>query len=173
MIREDISISIIQSRDHILNTFDSKISDYAEKRFDRENVNIITNARVERIDEKDVVYKLKAKGPNDEPVIQKIPYGLCLWSTGIGKVVLDILSLNDLLKKKKRVSLVILAMTPFAKNITEKLDAQAHQRVLTTDCYMHLNGIQDESIFALGDCATIENPHLVEHIMEFIEIADK
>ncbi|KAI8889357.1 nucleotide-binding domain-containing protein [Backusella circina FSU 941] len=148
LIREDISISIIQSRDHILNTFDSKISDYAEKRFDREHINIITNARVERINEKEVVYKLKAKDSHGEPLIQKIPYGLCLWSTGI-------------------------AMTPFAKKITEKLEAQAHKRVLTTDVYMHLNGVEDESIFALGDCATIENPNLVEHIMEFIEIADK
>lgn len=85
MIREDISIHIIQSRDHILNTFDSKISDYAEKRFDRERVNVITNARVERVDKNEVVYKLKPTDPNQEPIYNSIPYGLCLWSTGIGK----------------------------------------------------------------------------------------
>lgn len=85
-MREDISIHIIQSRDHILNTFDSKISEYAEKRFDREHVNVITNARVARIEEKEVVYKLKNGDPNAEPVLKKLPYGLCLWSTGIGKL---------------------------------------------------------------------------------------
>ncbi|KAI8050654.1 pyridine nucleotide-disulfide oxidoreductase-domain-containing protein [Gilbertella persicaria] len=147
LIREDISIHIIQSRDHILNTFDSKISDYAEKRFDREHINVITNARVERIDKNEVVYKLKGTGPNEEPVVKTLPYGLCLWSTGI-------------------------AMTPFAKKLTEKLPEQAHKRVLTTDGYLHLNGLEDQSIYALGDCASIENPKLLEHIMEFFEEAD-
>ena len=86
-MREDISIHIIQSRDHILNTFDSKISEYAEKRFDREHVNVITNARVARIEEKEVVYKLKTEDTSTEPVVKKLPYGLCLWSTGIGKLL--------------------------------------------------------------------------------------
>ncbi|CEP19644.1 hypothetical protein [Parasitella parasitica] len=147
LVREDISIHIIQSRDHILNTFDSKISEYAEKRFDREHVNVITNARVARIENKEVVYKLKTGDPKSEPVTQKLPYGLCLWSTGI-------------------------AMTPFAQHLTEKLPAQAHKRVLTTDGYLHLRGSEDNSIYALGDCATIENPNLMEHIMDFFEEAD-
>jgi NADH dehydrogenase len=63
-------------------------------------------------------------------------------------------------------------MTSFAKNLTEKLTEQAHKRVLTTDRYLHLNGVQDESVFALGDCASIENPNLLEHIIEFFEEAD-
>lgn len=149
MIREDISIHIIQSRDHILNTFDSKISEYAEKRFDRERVNVITNARVERVGKNEVVYKLKSTDPNNkEPTYKSIPYGLCLWSTGI-------------------------AMTPFAKKLTEKLPSQAHKRVLTTDGYMCLEGVEDNSIFALGDCATIENPKLLNHILELFEEADQ
>lgn len=148
MIREDISIHIIQSRDHILNTFDYKISEYAEKRFDREHVNVITNARVERIDKDEVVYKLKSSNPDDPVVYKKIPFGLCLWSTGI-------------------------SMTPFAKKLTEKLPAQAHKRVLTTDGYLHLHGIEDESIYALGDCASIENPQLLNHIMEVFQEADR
>jgi NADH dehydrogenase FAD-containing subunit len=32
-------------RDHILNTYSEKISEYAEKRFQREHVDVITNAR--------------------------------------------------------------------------------------------------------------------------------
>jgi NADH dehydrogenase len=63
-------------------------------------------------------------------------------------------------------------MTSFAKNLTEKLPEQAHKRVLTTDASLHLNGVNDDSIFALGDCATIENPNLVEHIMDIFENAD-
>lgn len=84
MLREDVSVSIIQSRDHILNMFDVKISEYAEKRFKRENVNVITNARVARIEKDKVVYRRKdAADPQNAE--EAIPYGLCLWSTGIGK----------------------------------------------------------------------------------------
>lgn len=64
-------------------------------------------------------------------------------------------------------------MTPFAKKLTEKLPSQAHKRVLTTDGYMHLDGVEDNSIFALGDCATIENPKLLSHILELFEEADQ
>lgn len=67
-----------------MNTFDRKISDYAEKKFDRERVNVITNARVESIDGENVVYKLKSVD-GSESVTKSLPYGLCLWSTGIGK----------------------------------------------------------------------------------------
>ena len=84
LLREDVSVSIIQSRDHILNMFDVQISEYAEKRFKRENVNVITNARVARIDKDKVVYRRK-NAVDPQNAEESIPYGLCLWSTGIGK----------------------------------------------------------------------------------------
>ena len=45
ILENEVTISVIQSRDHILNTYSEKISQYAEKRFARNDVNIITNAR--------------------------------------------------------------------------------------------------------------------------------
>ncbi|KAG1141407.1 hypothetical protein G6F37_005482 [Rhizopus arrhizus] len=146
LIREDVSIHIIQSRDHILNTFDGKISEYAEKRFERDHVNVITNARVDKIEPGKVVYKIKSKD-GGQPELHSLPFGLCLWSTGI-------------------------AMTPFARKITEKFKQQEHKRVLTTDGHLHLKGVEDCSIFALGDCATIDNPHLVENIMDIFREGD-
>lgn len=148
LLREDITVSIIQSRDHILNTFDSSISEYAEKRFAREHINVITNARVVRIDPDKVVYRLKDKSPDDPSGYKVIPQGLCLWSTGI-------------------------AMTPFVKNISKKLGEQIHKRALVTDAFLRVKGIDDGSAFALGDCATVENPKLLEHIMEIFETVDK
>ncbi|KAG0189623.1 hypothetical protein DFQ28_003162 [Apophysomyces sp. BC1034] len=144
LIRECVSITIIQSRDHILNTFDAQISNYAERRFDREKINVITNARVTRIDKGKVVYRLK-NGDPENPEYREIPFGLCLWSTGI-------------------------AMSSFAQTLTNKLESQAHKRVLRTDGFLRLMGAKD--IFALGDCATIENPKLIAHIMEIFEQAD-
>lgn len=85
MIREEIAIHIIQSRDHILNTFDSKISEYAESRFEREHIDVITNSRVLHIEENEVFYKTKPTA-DQEAQIKSIPFGLCLWSTGIGNV---------------------------------------------------------------------------------------
>ena len=41
----EVSIHVVQSRDHILNTYSEKISQYAEKRFARNDVKIIMNAR--------------------------------------------------------------------------------------------------------------------------------
>jgi NADH dehydrogenase len=64
-------------------------------------------------------------------------------------------------------------MTPFARNISEKLEAQKHSRALITDGYLRLKGIQDGSVYAIGDCATIENPKLSAHIMDICEEADK
>lgn len=83
------------------------------------------------------------------------------------------MGINDLITYRVRVgNFYFLAMTSFARTLTEKLQAQAHKRVLTTDAYLHLNGVEDNSIYALGDCATIENPKLIEHIMEVFEEAD-
>lgn len=45
ILKSDIHVTIIQSRDHILNTYSEKISDYAEKRFSRDDIDVVTNAR--------------------------------------------------------------------------------------------------------------------------------
>lgn len=82
LLREDISVTIIQSRDHILNTFDVQISEFAERRFSRAQINVVTNARVSRIEPDKVIYKLTNTDP---PVFKEVPYGLCMWSTGIGE----------------------------------------------------------------------------------------
>lgn len=44
LLRSNLSVSIVQSRDHILNTYSEKISQYAEKRFAREDMRVVTSA---------------------------------------------------------------------------------------------------------------------------------
>ncbi|KAI8340440.1 pyridine nucleotide-disulfide oxidoreductase-domain-containing protein [Chlamydoabsidia padenii] len=149
-MRDDISLTIIQSRDHILNTFDSEISDYAENRFKRKNVNVVTNARVIRIEKDKVIYRPKSFGGDGsvQPDEMEMDAGLCLWSTGI-------------------------AMTPFAQRLADQLEAQKHQRVLLTDEYLCVQGVPDHSIYALGDCASIQTPKLVNKIKEIFTMADR
>ena len=45
ILENEVKITVIQSRDHILNTYSEKISQYAEKRFARNDVDVIVNAR--------------------------------------------------------------------------------------------------------------------------------
>jgi NADH dehydrogenase len=45
LLGSQVQVHVIQSRDHILNTYSEKISEYAEKRFARNDVNVWTNTR--------------------------------------------------------------------------------------------------------------------------------
>ncbi|CAG8520118.1 11900_t:CDS:10 [Diversispora eburnea] len=101
-LRKEVQVSIIQSSDHILNTYDKRISDFAEKKFERDNINVITNAQ----------------------------------------------------------------------KISSKLPEQKNKRALVTDNRLRLKGIKDSSIYAIGDCSTVENPKLVEGLMKFFIDAD-
>lgn len=44
-IKDKVKVSLVQSRDHILNTYDQTISQYTEEQFQSDKINLITNAR--------------------------------------------------------------------------------------------------------------------------------
>ncbi|CAH1440071.1 unnamed protein product [Lactuca virosa] len=77
--------------------------------------------------------------------ISTIPYGMAVWSTGIATrpVVMD-----------------------FMKQI-----GQANRRVLATDEWLRVEGTN--SIYALGDCATINQRKVMEDISSIFKKADK
>jgi len=52
------------------------------------------------------------------------------------------------------------------------LNIQSNRMGLLTDQYLHVKGVNDGSIFALGDCATIEQPNLVDRAQLLFEEAD-
>ena len=77
---ENIRVSLVQSADHILNTYDQDISNFTEKQFKREGIDVITNCRVAAVDEKELVLRDKVtKGK------KMVPYGLCVWATGVAR----------------------------------------------------------------------------------------
>ena len=45
LLESEVQVTVVQSRDHILNTYAEKISQYAEKKFKRNDVTLVTNAR--------------------------------------------------------------------------------------------------------------------------------
>lgn len=93
LLRHDLSISIIQSRDHLLNTYSQTISEYAEAKFSRDEIHTVVNARVKAVTADSVTYTLKNRdGTTTE---HTIPSGFTLWSTGIGASEFLVCSADD------------------------------------------------------------------------------
>ncbi|KAG9150022.1 hypothetical protein Leryth_010087 [Lithospermum erythrorhizon] len=78
-VKDLVKISVIQSGDHILNTFDERISSFAEQKFQRDGIEVLTGQRVISISEKFI--SMKAKSTGNEV---SIPHGMVVWSTGVG-----------------------------------------------------------------------------------------
>ncbi|TKA63155.1 hypothetical protein B0A49_10477, partial [Cryomyces minteri] len=59
ILRNEISVHVLQSRGHILNTYDEALSIYAESRFANDQVDIQTNSRVKEVTPDRVIYTQK------------------------------------------------------------------------------------------------------------------
>ncbi|KAK6363474.1 hypothetical protein TWF730_000906 [Orbilia blumenaviensis] len=144
ILRNEVSVHVIQSRSHILNTYDEALSMYAEDRFARDHVEVYTNARVQEVKQDRIVFSEKTE--DGKVITKEIPYGLCLWSTGVSQ-------------------------TDFAKNLAAKLDKQTNKHALETDTHLRLIGAPMGDVYAIGDCSTVQY-NLAQNIMTFLrEIA--
>lgn len=145
ILRQEVSIHIIQSRSHILNTYDFAISEYAMQRFKNDNIDLLVNSRVQEILPDRVVFNQKNENGEIEP--KEVPYGLCLWSTGIG--------LNSLTKQLSD------DLKPHQKN----------KRALETDAHLRVIGTPLGDVYAIGDCSTVRTDigeHLEDYVRQFI-----
>lgn len=141
LLRNEISVHLIQSRSHILNTYDEAVSEYAEKRFERDQVNVMTNSRVKEVQEDKIIFT--QKGENGELITKEIPHAFCLWSTGVSQ-------------------------TELAQKIAAKLgDFQPNTRALETDSYLRLNGTPLGDVYAIGDCSTVQN-NITDHVISYM-----
>lgn len=73
---EHVHITLVQSGDHILNTFDERISKYAEQKFARDGVHVKIGCRVLGVTDEFISFKSKTGQLVD------VPYGMIVWSTG-------------------------------------------------------------------------------------------
>lgn len=144
LLRKEASVAILQSRDHILNTYSETISQYAESRFDRHGIRTIVNARVREVGKDFVKYATKDK---DGKVTEfTLPSGFTLWSTGN-------------------------AMNPFTKLVASKLPNQYHKHALEVDSHLRVLGAPLGTVYCIGDAATIET-NLMNHLWELVEYSD-
>ena len=145
-----VSLSVIQSQDHILNTYDLRISEVAEQQFRKMDINLITGARVKEVKAEAVLYLDKKTGK-----MMELPFGMCVWSTGIDTVA-------------------------FTKQLMERLqDAQDAKKgkALLTDAKLRVRGSgAQQRIYAVGDCASVSltNALAQDPVMkEIFESTDK
>ncbi|KAH8895734.1 nucleotide-binding domain-containing protein [Thozetella sp. PMI_491] len=141
LLRNEISVHLIQSRGHILNTYDETLSKYAEERFQRDQVEVLTNSRVSEVKADRIIFTQKDE--HGVVVTKELPMGFCLWSTGVSQ-------------------------TEFCQKIAAKLgDAQPNRHALETDTYLRLSGTPLGDVYAIGDCSTVQN-NAADHIITFL-----
>ncbi|KAJ4478506.1 pyridine nucleotide-disulfide oxidoreductase-domain-containing protein [Lentinula aciculospora] len=132
-------------REEVSIHYSEAISQYAEDKFKRDGVNLITNSRVAAVTPEHVIFTSKnADGKMEQ---HTIPTNFTLWSTGI-------------------------AMNPFAKRVTDLLRNQVHRKAIEVDAHLRVKGTPQGTVYAVGDAATIETS-LVSHFVESVEEADK
>lgn len=141
LLRNQISVHLIQSRSHILNTYDEAVSKYAEARFARDQVDVQINSRVQEVQPDKIIYTQRQ---DDGSIVTKeIPMGFCLWSTGVSQ-------------------------TEFCKRLSDKLGSmQTNRHALETDTHLRLNGAPLGDVYAIGDCSTVQN-NVADHIVTFL-----
>ncbi|GJC94307.1 alternative nadh dehydrogenase [Colletotrichum higginsianum] len=141
LLRNEISVHLIQSRSHILNTYDEAVSKYAEEHFARDQVDILTNSRVKEVLPDKIVFTQKQ--PDGSLVTKELPMGFCLWSTGV-------------------------AQADLCKRLSAKLGpSQTNRHALETDTHLRLNGTPLGDVYAIGDCSTVQN-NVADHIITFL-----
>jgi len=115
-----VTITLLEAADQILNAFDEELRAYTTRLFQRRRIQVCTGSLVVRVDKHTIFL-----GNGTE-----IPYGLAVWSTGIGPTE--------------------LARTlPFPKD---------RDFCILTDEYFRVHGT--ESIYAIGDCALVGGKNL-------------
>lgn len=139
-VKDLVRITLIQSGDHILNSFDERISSFAEKKFQRDGIEVLTECRVVNVSDNEITMKIKSTG-----AVCSIPHGLVLWSTGVGT-------------------------RPVIKDFMEQI-GQGKRRVLATNEWLRVK--ECENVYALGDCATIDQRKVMEDISTIFAAADK
>ncbi|PON91873.1 Parvalbumin [Trema orientale] len=139
-VKDLVKITLLEAGGHILSMFDKRITTFAEAKFQREGIDVKTGSMVVKVSDKEISTKETKTGE-----ISTIPYGMVLWSTGIGT-------------------------RPVIKDFMAQI-GQANRRALATDEWLRVEGC--DNVYALGDCATINQRKVMEDISAIFTKADK
>lgn len=119
-LADEARITVLEVTNQLLSTFDAALREYTLKLFRRQRIEVRTNVIVKQVDQTEVVLEDGSR----------IPYGLLVWSTGIGPTA-------------------FVRSLPFATTQNSRIIVDRHLRI---------KGYSN--IYALGDCATMEEINL-------------
>lgn len=140
-VKEAVKITLLEATDNILNMFDKRITAFAEDKFKRDGIDVKTGSMVVKVTDNEISTKELKNGGG----ISTMPYGMVVWSTGIGT-------------------------RPVIMEFMEQI-GQGKRRALATDEWLRVEGC--DNIYALGDCATINQRRVMEDIWAIFQKADK
>ncbi|KAJ0018446.1 hypothetical protein Pint_10743 [Pistacia integerrima] len=140
MVKESVKITLLEAADHILNMFDQRITVFAEDKFQRDGIDVKLGSMVVKVTDKEISTKVRGNGETNS-----MPYGMVVWSTGIGT-------------------------RPIVKDFMKQI-GQTNRRALATDEWLRVEGC--DNVYALGDCATINQRRVMEDIAAIFSKADK
>lgn len=140
----EANVHLLQHPSHILNTYSEKISEFAEERFRKEKLNVVTNAHVDEITPTSVTYTLT--NPLTETQEKcTVPTGCTVWSAGV--------KMND-----------------FTHLLSTTLPNQGHRHALKVDSQLRVLGTEPGTIYAVGDASTIDRDirgYVVDNFAKF------
>jgi NADH dehydrogenase FAD-containing subunit len=136
------SVVLVQSADHLLNTYDKAISEFTEANLASMDVEVVKRSRVLEVGPRSVVVRDKRSGAK-----RTIECGTTVWSTGI-------------------------AARPLTRAVMAQAtgDAQRGAKALRVDPTLRAHGL--ESVWALGDCSSVANPRLMDELAMLFREAD-
>ncbi|EEF37704.1 external alternative NAD(P)H-ubiquinone oxidoreductase B2, mitochondrial [Ricinus communis] len=138
--KDFVKITLLEAADHILGMFDKRITEFAEEKFRRDGIDVKLGSMVVKVSDKEISTKVRGNGETSS-----IPYGMVVWSTGIGT-------------------------HPVIRDFMGQV-GQTNRRALATDEWLRVEGCND--VYALGDCATVNQRKVMEDISAIFKKADK
>ncbi|XP_074589204.1 external alternative NAD(P)H-ubiquinone oxidoreductase B3, mitochondrial-like [Curcuma longa] len=138
-VKDLVNITVIGHAEHILTMFDKRISTFAEQKFQRDGIELKTGFKVVKVSDKTLTMQ------NEIHQQFSVPYGMAVWSTGIGA-------------------------HPFILEFMKQI-GQGNRRALATNEWLRVRECAD--VYAIGDCATIAQSKVMDDILEIFRFADK
>jgi len=133
------SVTLVQSSDRLLDTYEERISEMTISTVEKAGTKVLLNHRVTEVCPDSIKMKNKITGE-----LVEMEQGLTIWTTGVGP--------RRLIKK-----------------LAGRIDSQTNNRALMTDAWLRVIGEDKRTlpgVFALGDCATIEQSNLLEEMKD-------
>lgn len=124
-----IRVILVEAFPRVLGMFEESMSNYATESLRKNGAEVMTNAMVTKVTKDVCDLKVKLTSAKDSKTeVKKIDYGALVWAGGI-------------------------AMRPLTKSIANSIPGQNSRFGLVVDKKMNVKGVEDGSVWALGDAA--------------------